>query len=589
MLRIEFGLCVLALIIAFIHPQLGSRWFENVERRFAALARRRALSVILAGLLALALRAALLPIEPTPEPIVHDEFGYLLAADTYAHGRLTNPTHPMWMHFESLSIIQRPTYQCFAQPAQGMILAFGTVIFGHPFWGVWLSSGVMSAAICWMLQGWLPARWALLGGLLAVLRYGTFSYWGNSYWGGAMAAIGGALVIGALPRIKRSRRVRDALAMGVGLSILANSRPYEGFVLSLPVAMALFAWMFGRKGSSWRISLTRVVLPISTLLAAVGIGMGYYSWRVTGSVFKMAYQVERETYSSIPFMLWQPEKQREHVYPYAAMKQLYTDAEPRLYRVARTPIGFIFVEMRKALRFWRFYLGPVLTFPLLMLSVSLPPAFSCSSMTMRTRLLFAIMTASLIGVAAETFFDPHYAAPVAGLVLAFVLLAMRHLQRWQHSGRPTGLFLTRAILVIAATMFTFRAAASAAHLNLRREEAASWDERMAPSFGRAKIERELDRVTGPVLVVVRYTPQHNPFEEWVYNRAEIDNAHVVWAREMDGPENDKLLAYFYGRRAFLLQADAKPPALSPYNSTQQTTPQQSSASNAMRHHSTTNQ
>src|SRR5437667_10784059 len=177
MLLIETGLILLASIIAFICPSLGSRWLERLEDQLATLSRRRALSVVLVGIAALALRAALLPIEPIPEPIIHDEFGYLLAADTYAHGRLTNPSHPMWVHFESFSIIQRPTYQCFAQPAQGMILAAGKLIFGHPFWGAWLSVGVMCVSICWMLQAWLPESWALVGGLLVVLRFGVFGYW----------------------------------------------------------------------------------------------------------------------------------------------------------------------------------------------------------------------------------------------------------------------------------------------------------------------------------------------------------------------------------------------------------------------------
>jgi len=53
-------------------------------------------------------------------------------------------------------------------------------------------------------------------------------------------------------------------------------------------------------------------------------------------------------------------------------------------------------------------------------------------------------------------------------------------------------------------------------------------------------------------------------QEWVYNEADIDNAKVIWARDMGASSNEELITYFRDRRVWLIDADEKPPRPVPY-------------------------
>ena len=147
----------------------------------------------------------------------------------------------MWIRFESFHIIHQPTYRHRCTPAHGAILAAAKVIAGPPWVGVWVAAAAMCAAITWMLQGWFPPAWALLGGPLRLYGLRRSVTGSIPNWGGAHAAVRRALLLGGLPRItERPKRVWPPFSSRPAW-ILLNGQPSEGS-MSRPLPLIALAW-----------------------------------------------------------------------------------------------------------------------------------------------------------------------------------------------------------------------------------------------------------------------------------------------------------------------------------------------------------
>ncbi len=551
---LEILLTLTCVFVAFVRPALGARAFRSIESKLRRLSVRPFLCAILVFAFPIAGRLLLLPVYGPPTPFIHDEYAYLLQADTFSLGRLTNPALPSAKHFNSIYIFTEPTYTAEYQPAQAATLALGQVATGQPWAGALLSIGIFFVGLYWGLTAWFPPVWALTGTLIVEVSIGVLGYWTNSYWGGAVPAFGGALVLGALPRIRAIARVRDSIILGAGVSILFNSRPLEGVLLSVLTAGTLSYLLINREISG-RTLLSRVLLPLLLISVPVVVFEAYYNARVTGDSSQPPYLLYRAQFAIPQGFFWQPPLRIERPLP-VDIKGEY-DTQLKAHERRTSLKGLILATAGKLRSFWVFYIGVPLTVVLLFL----PRSWRAPN-----RGIAAFALVIVVGCCNLTYFAyfPHYSAAV-GLAIYVVLFdCLRELR----SRGPGGLFLSRTLPLICAVGLVLPMAGRLGQPLLPRgvsRLSALWGSEFATPMSREEFTPRLNADSARHLVFVRYDPRtHNNEDAWVYNRADLEHAKVVWARELDRASSVRLIRHFAGRKIWLALPDEHPQRLVPY-------------------------
>src|SRR5579863_652116 len=142
MLAVETSFLVAITVLAFLFLRFFHRLIPR-PRWLSSILASNWHAVLLVITLALAGRALLLPWIGVPYPRIDDEYSYLLMGDTFAHGRLANPTPPSWQHFETFHVNLTPTYHSKYPVSQGLVLAAGEVMFHQPWIGIYLSTAIL--------------------------------------------------------------------------------------------------------------------------------------------------------------------------------------------------------------------------------------------------------------------------------------------------------------------------------------------------------------------------------------------------------------------------------------------------------------
>jgi hypothetical protein len=543
---IELELAALLVLLIVAHAGLGA-WARK-------LAARTGWCMLTLAILPIALRLAMLVQSPVPTPNGSDEFSHLLAADTLRHVRLANPPHPMRRYFETTFVLQEPTYSSIFPLGQAVALALGRLIFGLPWAGVLFSMAVLGALCYWMLRAWTTPGWALVGGLLAVIQFGPLRYWMNTYWGGAVSAVAGCLVFGSLPRLRERGRTRDAVFLGIGIGMQLLTRPFECVLL---VAAAILFFLPALRGPrEWR-TLARVAAVVTlAILPAAGLTL-LQNKQVTGSWTTLPYMLSRYQYGVPTTFTMQPnpEPHRE----LTASQRLNYEEQAATHGTGMETPGRYVERLASRTRFYRFFFLPplYLALPFFLLSLR------------EWRFLWAALALAAFGLGTNfyPYFYPHYIAAATCLFVLVSVVGLERLGRVTIGGHAAGKEAAQVLVLLCAAQFLFwygfhLFAKTNASIAMLQYDA--WDDvNHGDPEGRIAVRGRLAQAPGKQLVFVRYWPQHR-FQEWIQNAADIDKAPVVWALDRGAAENETLRHYYADRTVWLLEPDARPPKLAPY-------------------------
>ncbi len=469
-----------------------------------------------------------------PQPAIHDEFSYWLGADTLAHGRLANPPLEAWENFETLYVQMQPRYVSIYPPGSAFTLAFGKVIFGHPYWGLVIVYTALAAALPWALLAYVEFRFAiaaafLVGGGVAC------TYWTHGYWGGAMAALVGTLLMGALGRTGMGA----ALLFGFASGALSFVRPFEGALL-VAGSTAIFAWR--RPGfRSWIAYLGAVAVSLCAWL--------YYNYATTGNALVHPYFRYFSDYIAKPFFWGQ-----------SAREVTFRHIEIELMLSALGGGTDVIRGLAWKVLVFLFPMRPAPTSILLLAGLYFA--------WQKKRSLWVLAGMAGVTMILSRFAFPHYVAVYFG---GHALLAEYGWKQLREQRALVAGLLALALAADAEAFFNM--------LRGRRDVrvmTAIWPGLEYPpyslnfgadGFVRRKESVELDLLSrpGPHLVFVKYDSSHNPHEEWVYNRADLASQEIVWARYYTAESRDLVKKEFGGRSCWVLEPDARPYRLSPCN------------------------
>lgn len=471
-----------------------------------------------------------------PVPSCHDEFSHLLVADTLRHGRLANPAPELWQPFQSFHVLVNPSYASKFPLGPGALFALGWTLIGTPAAGIWFGAAFCTGAVTWAAAGCMPRRWAVLAGLMLTLNPNVHHQWSLNYMNGWLTAAAAALVAGAVLRLRKRSRAVDSLVLGIGVSGLALTRPFEGVVFTLSAAGLLLFWWRSDNVVMQLQRSTRIVRVAVLPLAATFLLIAVHNRATTGNLFQMPYQLHEQQYGVAPLSIFQSQLEPQ-------MMEWSADVPPT---VLEFHYGWSLESYckRNHLSGWCGAIAERFHVVAKLWGISFCVLAACmvfSRVGAHRTVAWAIGAALFVSSFVPWFFS-HYFAPSLVWLVILTTLALHWMIGRLVSDRP-------AVKSALATLVIMQVLCMGAEIGKANTREITWADE------RDEIISRLNKQDGQHLVLVRYGADHDVHHEWVYNGADLEQAPIIWARSWRPDLDNRLQQHYPDRTVWILEFD----------------------------------
>jgi hypothetical protein len=376
------------------------------------------------------------------EPLIKDEYSYLLQARMLSTGRLWMPRHPLADFFETTAVITDRVYASVYTPGTALLFAPG-VALGLPHWVTAMLISAAALALLYLVVAALADDWCASAAVLLLVGCGMF----QAMWRYAMAQVPamalGLLTVWLFLRWRARRQSPGwAAAMGAAAGLALIVRPQDAVCYVLPVAVAMLLALRRRPRRVPASILACVVLAAPFLALQVVENVG-----VTGKWNEFPHDYyHRRDLPNLGYGFHDRDKLDDRPESVSPQKQAEFDAEVADLRTRQ-------VRNRGDLWDLSHHRIPALLKATLaepFLAIVLPVGILASGRRWRW-VLAATVPLFMAAYLPWPFILGHYPLPVAPGVLLLVLLGMRGMER--HAGRwgpaVTAFF---ALAVVAAVV-----------------------------------------------------------------------------------------------------------------------------------------